>query len=350
MRILLFTGKVGSGSPPSLPGPLHWLPPRGTARWCSRPTRRTRWPMPTGVRTARSVPSRRRSPTGSSSSRSTPSCASSSPGPTSSATCSRCSTSRASTRSRPRLTVIPGAEEVLALLELRLHRPVGRVGRDRGRLRSDRRDAAAARAARGTGLVHAPGVPGRAAGREGAPAGAEPGGWRPDARRHGLRRDRAVARRARGGPDAAQRAGLQRAAGADAGERRARRGAPLPRRCRCSGTGSTVSWPTGSSRPTAPTTGGPAGWSPRTRCSSGSGSPSPGCRSGARVPPARAGRGGCRHRPRPRGLRRHRPAGDLPVPGPFRLRRTEAGAVLRLACRWSRAPRSTWRATATTWS
>ena len=56
------------------------------------------------------------------------------------------------------LTVIPGAEEVLALLELRLHALSGRVGRHRRRLRADRRDAAAAGAARGAGLVHAAGA------------------------------------------------------------------------------------------------------------------------------------------------------------------------------------------------
>ena len=47
------------------------------------------------------------------------------------------------------LTVIPGAEEVLALLELRLHALVGRLGRDRRRLRAHGRDAAAAGAPRG---------------------------------------------------------------------------------------------------------------------------------------------------------------------------------------------------------
>ena len=57
-----------------------------------------------------------------SSSRSTPSCASSSPGRRSSGTCSRCSTSAGvDPVAAEELTVIPGAEEVLALLELRLH-------------------------------------------------------------------------------------------------------------------------------------------------------------------------------------------------------------------------------------
>ena len=64
--------------------------------------------------------------------------------------------------------MIPGAEEVLALLELRAARALGRVGRDRRRLRADRRDAAAARAARGARLVHGAGLPRRAAGRQGA--------------------------------------------------------------------------------------------------------------------------------------------------------------------------------------
>ncbi len=58
------------------------------------------------------------------------------------------------------LTVIPGAEEVLALLELRLHARSGSLGRDRRRLRPHGRDAAAARAAGGARLVHAAGLPG----------------------------------------------------------------------------------------------------------------------------------------------------------------------------------------------
>ena len=158
------------------------------------------------------------------------------------------------------LTVIPGAEEVLALLELRLHALSERVGRHRRRLRADGRDAAAAGAAGGARVVHAAGVPGRAPGRPGAQAGAVPGGRRTDARGLGLRRGRAAAPRARRGARAALRSRLQRPAGADPGDGGAGRGPALAtRRCRCSATASTASWPTASSRPRVPTTGGPAG-------------------------------------------------------------------------------------------
>ena len=140
-------------------------------------------------------------------------------------------------------------------------RALRRLGRHRRRLRADRRDAAAARAAGGARLVHAARasrsqrrvvkalrpVLTRAAG---VPM---PGG-------HRLRRRRAAARRARRGPRPALRARRQRPARAHPRDRRAGRGAPRPtRRSRCSATASTVSSPTGSSRPRAPTTGGPAG-------------------------------------------------------------------------------------------
>ena len=57
------------------------------------------------------------------------------------------------------LTVLPGVEEVLALLAVRELAATGRLGRARRRLRADGRDAAAARPARGARLVPAEGVP-----------------------------------------------------------------------------------------------------------------------------------------------------------------------------------------------
>ena len=121
---------------------------RACARWCCPPTPRTRSADAFGVPIGAEPDAGGRP--ACSCSRSTPSGGSSGRGARSRATCSRCST-------RPgvdpitaeELTVIPGAEEVLALLELRTQVLSGRVGRGRRRLRADRRDAAAARAARG---------------------------------------------------------------------------------------------------------------------------------------------------------------------------------------------------------
>ena len=158
------------------------------------------------------------------------------------------------------LTVIPGAEEVLALLELRLHGAVGRVGRDRRRLRTDRRDAAAARAARGARLVHGAGAARSSAGwsRRCGRCSAGPPACRCPATPSST--PRAAARRARRGAGAAEPA-RTRACGWCSPRRTScspRPGART-RRCRCSATASTAWWPTGSSRPRAPTPGAPAG-------------------------------------------------------------------------------------------
>ena len=72
------------------------------------------------------------------------------------------------------LTVLPGAEEVLALLELRAQVADGALGHRRRRLRADRRDAAAAGAARGAALVDAADVPARPSGAADAAPGAHP--------------------------------------------------------------------------------------------------------------------------------------------------------------------------------
>ena len=66
-------------------------------------------------------------------------------------------------------------------------RALRRLGPGRRRLRPDRRDAAAARAARGARLVHAARLPGPAAGGQGAAAGADPRRRGPDAGRQRLR-------------------------------------------------------------------------------------------------------------------------------------------------------------------
>ena len=110
------------------------------------------------------------------------------------------------------LTVIPGAEEVLALLELRNHALSGDVGRDHRRLRAHRGDAAAAGAARGARLVHDPRLRRAAPGRPGAAAGADPGRRRADARGLRLRRDRAAAPRPRAGAADPEREGRRRSA------------------------------------------------------------------------------------------------------------------------------------------
>ena len=74
------------------------------------------------------------------------------------------------------LTVLPGAEEVLALLEVRDQVRSGPLGPGGRRLRADRRDAAAAGPAGGAGLVRRAGVPGGAAARADAAPDAGPGG------------------------------------------------------------------------------------------------------------------------------------------------------------------------------
>ena len=60
------------------------------------------------------------------------------------------------------LTVPPGMDELFSLLRLQAHNESGRVGRDRRRLRADRRDAAAAVVPRRRPLVDRQGVPVRA--------------------------------------------------------------------------------------------------------------------------------------------------------------------------------------------
>ena len=125
------------------------------------------------------------------------------------------------------LTVIPGAEEVLALLELRTQVLSGEwdvVVVDCAPTAETLRLLALPEA---LGLVHGPGLPGRAPHREGAAAGAGPGGRRADAARRGVRRGRAAAPRPRGGARAAHRDGRQRAAGAHPRDRRGGRGPPL---------------------------------------------------------------------------------------------------------------------------
>ena len=95
--------------------------------------------------------------------------------------------------------MVPGAEEVLALLELRAARASGRWDVVVVDCAPDRGDAAAAGAAGGPRLVHRPGPPRRAPRGQGPAAGAHPRGGRADAGGRGLRRRRAAARRARRG-------------------------------------------------------------------------------------------------------------------------------------------------------
>ena len=134
----------------------------------------------------------------------------------------------------------------------------------------------------------------------------------------------------------------QRAARADARDGRARRGAPVLHDARrSSATASTASSPTGSSPPRAPTTGGPAGCWPRTRCwprSSESFAGLPLWRSVYRA--ARAGRASTALRDlAARGVRRRRPARRTGrATGRSGSPRTRAGAVLRAAAA-ARRPR-----------
>ncbi len=119
MRILLFTGKGGVGKSTIAAGTRRSPPPAGSARWCCPPTPRTRWPTPSAT------------PVGSE--------------PTEVADSLFVQQVDAQLRfeqswaeiqgyllsvldvagvdpvAAEELTVIPGAEEVLALLELRLH-------------------------------------------------------------------------------------------------------------------------------------------------------------------------------------------------------------------------------------
>ena len=241
--------------------------------------------------------------------------------------------------------MIPGAEEVLALLELRAAGRLRSLGRRRRRLRAHRRDAAAAGPARGARLVHGP----RAARRAQAWCSA----LRPVLSRTAgvpMPRDSVFdalvrpARRARRGPRPAVRAGRERAARDDPRAGRARRGPPLvdhavalrlPRRRR-GGQPGLPAVP-------APTTGARAGCAPRTRCSPRSSSPSPACRvwRSAYRAGEPVGRRGAR-RPGRRALRRRRPA------RPARRRRAVRGAPHRgpapccgCGCPASAAPTST---------
>ena len=154
VRILLFTGKGGVGK--STRRRRHGGARgrrRARARWCSPPTPRTRWPTPSARRSAPEPTEVGRR--ACSCSRSTPSCASSSRGPTSRATCCRVlDVAGVDPVAAEELTVIPGAEEVLALLELRLHALSGEWDVIVVDCAPDRRDAAAAGAARGARLVH----------------------------------------------------------------------------------------------------------------------------------------------------------------------------------------------------
>ena len=234
--------------------------------------------------------------------------------------------------------MIPGAEEVLALLELRQPRALRRVGRDRRRLRADRRDAAAARPARGARLVHEPGLPAsqrrvvkalrpvlsRAAGR------ADARGRRSSTRSSGCTRELEQVRTILTGQDASVRLVLTPETG------RAGRGAPLAtRRCRSSATASTASSPTGSS----PTGGGDpwrAGWVGRAARGAGArcrqsfadvavwllGVPAPASRSGSTAL-ADVRRGGVRRRATRSPYR--------PATGRCRSPAPTTGAVLRIA-------------------
>ena len=181
------------------------------------------------------------------------------------------------------LTVIPGAEEVLALLELRNHVVSGEwdvVIVDCAPTAETLRLLALPEA---LGLVHDPGLRRAAAGGPGAAAGAQPGRRGADAGGLGLRRGRAAARRPRAGAADPHREGRHRPAGADARDRRRRRGAAvadhavalrLPRRRRDRQPGLPAR--------VAATPGARAGSRPSRRCSPRCGSPSPTCRSGAR--------------------------------------------------------------------
>ena len=145
---------------------------------------------------------------------------------------------------------------------------VGRVGRHRRRLRAHGGDPAAAGPARGAGVVHVAGLPGRSDGwsRRSSPCSPERPGCRcpEDTVFDAVER---LHRRAGRGAGDARRPELVGAAGADPGARRARRGPPLATRpCRCSATGWTGWSPTGCSPARAPTAGGRPGWTPRPPC------------------------------------------------------------------------------------
>ena len=117
--IILFTGKGGVGKTTAAAGTAA-LAARARAAHAGALHRRGALAR-RRVRRRRSGRSRRRGRRAACAcSRSTPSGGSSGPGARSRATCCRCSTRPGSTRSPPRSSpCIPGAEEVLALLELR---------------------------------------------------------------------------------------------------------------------------------------------------------------------------------------------------------------------------------------
>ena len=196
-------------------------------------------------------------------------------------------------------------------------------------------------------------LPGRAAGGQGAAAGADPGRRRPDAGRQRLRRGRAAARRARrgpraaGGPDASVRLVLTPENVVLAEARRSYTTLSLFG-YRVDGVVANRVFPARRRRRLARRLGGGPGRGARP----GRPSRSPGCRSGARstAPASRSGSRRCAE------LARELYDGDRPAAprrpgtGPFRITRTGPAPCCASRCRTSRAPRSTWHATATIWS
>ena len=158
--------------------------------------------------------------------------------------------------------MIPGAEEVLALLELRAARAVAASGTwSSSTARRPPRPCGCSRCPRRSGWYMTARLPGRAPRGQGAAAGADAG--RPACR---CRRTTSSTPSSGCTPSSTRCAPLltgprrQRAAGAHPRGGGAGRGAArATRRCRSSATASTASSPTGSSPTGAPTRGG-AGW------------------------------------------------------------------------------------------
>jgi arsenite-transporting ATPase len=124
VRIVLFTGKGGVGKTTAARVRRRSAAPPGTAPWCCRPTRPTRSATPSAVRPVGPEPTEVEPTCGSS--RSTRSAASSGPGRDPGLPALGARRAGVDPITAEELTVIPGAEEVLALLELRAHAIGGR--------------------------------------------------------------------------------------------------------------------------------------------------------------------------------------------------------------------------------
>ena len=124
------------------------------------------------------------------------------------------------------LTVIPGLDEIFALIDVKTHVESGQLRRAGRRLRADRGDAPAAVAPRDHELVHRADLPGGAEGREGGASDRVADDVAADRRRSRLRGDRAAAREPRRGEaDPDRRGRLDRAAGGEPREDGDHRGA-----------------------------------------------------------------------------------------------------------------------------